>query len=227
MPSIVATSSPAPLSASRSSSVPGVSSGLIDSVTTPKTGPVSRPCLDEERGCTGDVVAVQDRVLDGRGAPPGRQQREVQVDPARPRHGECCAAAAARRRRRPGSSRGASARSCARKSGSPGRAGTAPSTPASPASPRPASGDSRAAAAGRGGGRVTRRRRRGGRVEQRPQGRHGRRGRPGEDEPHGTARWPRGRVRADLHRRGGSDRTTPPRGSPSSPPARSRRRAGR
>ena len=43
MPSIVATSSGAPASASRSSSVPEVSSGRIRSVIVPKTGPVSRP----------------------------------------------------------------------------------------------------------------------------------------------------------------------------------------
>lgn len=38
--------------------------------------------LDEEGGGPGDLVARHDRVLNGRGATPGGQQREVQVDPA-------------------------------------------------------------------------------------------------------------------------------------------------
>ena len=38
--------------------------------------------LEAERRRAGDLVAVQQRVLHGRGAAPGRQQREVQVDPA-------------------------------------------------------------------------------------------------------------------------------------------------
>ncbi len=40
--------------------------------------------LQQERRRPGHVVAVPDRVLHGGGAPPGGQQREVQVDPAVP-----------------------------------------------------------------------------------------------------------------------------------------------
>ncbi len=38
--------------------------------------------LDQEGGRAGDLVAGHHRVLDGRGAAPGGEQREVQVDPA-------------------------------------------------------------------------------------------------------------------------------------------------
>src|SRR6266542_3209077 len=41
-----------------------------------------QPGFEQEHAGTGQLVAVQHSVLDGRGAPPGGQQREVQVDPA-------------------------------------------------------------------------------------------------------------------------------------------------
>ena len=77
--------------------------------------------LDEpERRRAGDLVAGHQRALDGRGAPPGREHREVQVDPAVRRDVEQRPGGAARRRRPPGSSRGQIARAGSRKSGSLG-----------------------------------------------------------------------------------------------------------
>ena len=42
---------------------------------------MSMPCVEEERRRAGHLVAGTDRVLHRGGAAPGRQQREVQVDP--------------------------------------------------------------------------------------------------------------------------------------------------
>ena len=63
---------------------------------------------DAERRRAGDIVAMQDRVLHRGGPAPGRQNREVQVDPAMRRDVERRLRDAARRRRSPGSSPGRS-----------------------------------------------------------------------------------------------------------------------
>ena len=106
MPSRVATSSPAPYSASRSSSVPAVSSGRIVSVYRPYVGPGVELLDEPERRRSGHLVAGHQRPLDRGRAAPGRQHREVQVDPAVLRVGPAVAAGSARRTPPPGSSRG-------------------------------------------------------------------------------------------------------------------------
>ena len=82
IPSSVATSSPAPPSASRSSRSPAVSSGRIGLGHQPVRRTGVELLDDPERGGAGDVVAGPDRVLHRGGAAPRGQQREVQVDPA-------------------------------------------------------------------------------------------------------------------------------------------------
>ena len=94
--------------------------GRIVSVTTPKTGPVSRPSSSRKVVAPVTSSPCQHRVLHRGGAAPGRQQREVQVDPAVRAGCRAPRAARARRRRRPGSSRARARRSRARKSGSRG-----------------------------------------------------------------------------------------------------------
>ena len=90
--------------------------------------------LQLERGGAGDLVAVPQRGLHRRGAAPGRQQREVQVDPAVRGDRQRRPAAPARRRRPPGSSparaRAAGRGTRARR----GRAGVSTGMPASSAS---------------------------------------------------------------------------------------------
>ena len=61
---------------------------------------------DPEGGRPGDLIAGQDRVLHRGGPAPGREQREVQVDPAVRSGCRARAAATAPRRPPPGSSRG-------------------------------------------------------------------------------------------------------------------------
>ncbi len=145
--------------------------------------------LDQERGCAGDVVAVQDRVLDGRGAAPGGQQREVQVDPAVARHVE----RALRQQRAVGDHRAGSRRRARAQLG-PGSRGRR----AWPASARARLPRSASSATGEDVVRRPRPARRGragdhrdhvvtGCVQQRTQRWDGRRGRPGESEPHLSA----------------------------------------
>ena len=76
------------LPASRSSRSPAVSPGRIGLGDDAEHRPGVQAGLDAERGRAGDLVAVQDGVLHRRRAAPGRQQREVQVDPAVRRHVE-------------------------------------------------------------------------------------------------------------------------------------------
>ena len=82
MPSSVATSSPAPPSASRPSRSPAVSVGPDPLGHQPERRPGVELLDDPERRRAGDLVTGPDGVLDGRGAAPGGQHGEVQVDPA-------------------------------------------------------------------------------------------------------------------------------------------------
>ena len=231
MPSRVATSSPAPCSASRSSRVPAVSSGRMR-LGEQAVRRAGVELLDEpERRGAGDLVAGHQRALHRGGAAPGRQHREVQVDPAVRRECRARPAGAARRRRPPGSSRAPARASRSRNSGSRGRGrlehleavlGRRARRPATARSrrPRPAGASGRVTTAATSC-RLSSRARSDG---------SGDVGRAGEDEPHRRhAHMPRpnigcGRLLDEGRRRG---RSTRPRGSPSSRPCGSRRRAGR
>ena len=153
-PSSVATSSPAPAVDSRCSRSPAVSVGRIVSVITPYVGPVSRP--SSSRNVVAPVTSspAMTACWTGRGAAPGRQQREVQVDPAGGRHGQHRGRDAGRRTRRRGRRRGP-ARPAARGSrGHRRRGGVSTSRPSASARTRTGDGTRRAAAAGRASGRV-------------------------------------------------------------------------
>ena len=73
MPSRVATSRPAPPSASRASRSPAVSSGRIRSVITPNVGPASSSLTIRNVVAPVTSSPGPDGVLHRRGAPPGRQ----------------------------------------------------------------------------------------------------------------------------------------------------------
>ena len=82
IPSSVATSSPAPDTAEPAEQVTGGVPGPDRLGQHAEHRPGIQLTDDLERGRAGQVVAVQDGVLHRRGAAPGREQREVQVDPA-------------------------------------------------------------------------------------------------------------------------------------------------
>ena len=123
MPSMVATSRPAPLIGQPAEQVAGGVAGPDRLGDDAEHRAGVEAGLDAERRRAGDLVAVQDRVLHRGGAAPGRQQREVQVHPAVRGDGE----RGRRQQRAVGddrdSSRVRARRSRSRKSGSPGRGG--------------------------------------------------------------------------------------------------------
>ena len=225
-PSRVATSRPAPPSASRSSSDAG---GVVGAHPLGHQ-PVRRPGVqlpdDPERRRTGDLVAGPQRVLDGRGAAPGGQHGEVQVHPA-VRSGMSSADCGSRApyattgqqsgRQRP--QRLLELR-VARVVGLEDRDAELGGALGDRRRREPAPAAGRRVRPGDHADQLVRRGR--DRVE-------GRQGRPpaSRRRPPSLEAEPERRVRRHLDRRRLQRRTTPTRGSPSSPACGSRRRAGR
>ena len=220
--SSTATSSPAPATASRAERSRGVARA-DRSVSVPKTGPVSRPASSWNTVAPVNSSPCQIACCTGRRAPPGGQQREVQVHPAVPGMSSA-AAAPARRRRPPDAVRGelvAGAGTPARGAGGLERLDAVVVGPAAPAGraagcrPRPAGAS----------GRVTTATSSWRDARSRP-ARQRDLGRTGEDQPHGPTGRPRRRA-GYLDPRGRGRRTTGPHGSAFLAARRAWRRAGR
>ena len=144
MASRVATSRPAPAVASRPSRSPLVSrrAGSSRSSRRQHRAGVETLLEGEHRG-TGDVVAVQDRVLHRRRTAPGGQQREVQVHPAVRPAGRAAPGGTSAPYATTGQQSGASSSSRSRRAGSRGagrlqRLDTGLGGPPAPPATRPA-----------------------------------------------------------------------------------------